>query len=211
MAATSTLRKKRQEPGAEMGQGKTRPGRGTEPRPAPIKRRRRPKGWSPMSDWMLVRTKTGRENWARINCENQAMETWLPRVSLPGHGKLQPVFPGYLFVRPGDQWPRLRSTYGVLEIVSNAGQPLYVPKDVMRALRKNEDGEGLFRLPDRKDPVTGDVVEIQIGPWKKHFGVYDGMSASGRSRVLLQFMGQDVVLEFSRRHSIAVRDDVKLV
>lgn len=201
-----------QKRGARPGEGQGRPEEGTRPQTAPIKRRRRPRGWSPLSDWMLVRTKTGRENWARINCENQAMETWLPRTSQIGKGKLVPVFPGYLFVRPGDRWPKLRSTYGVLDIVSNGGVPLYVPKAVMRALRKNVDEDGLFRLPkDTRDPEKGDVVEIQIGPWKNHFGVYDGMSASGRNRVLLEFMGQDIVLEFSRKRSIKTRDDVKLI
>jgi len=211
MARKSQSPERGKERPAAAGRGKGRPGDGTRPQTAPIKRRRRPKGWSPLSDWMLVRTKTGRENWAAVNCQNQAMETWLPRTSQPGKGKLVPVFPGYLFVRPGDRWPKLRSTYGVLEIVSNAGQPLYVPKAIMRALRKNEDGDGLFRLPKETDPVKGGVVEIQIGPWKNHFGVYDGMSASGRNRVLLSFMGQDVVLEFSRKHSIKARDDVTLI
>src|SRR6202012_2357550 len=104
MAAKSKLPRTAQKRGSKTGRGKRRPETGTEPRPTPIKRRYRPPGWSPLSDWMLVRTKTGRENWAAVNCRNQAMETWLPRTSQPGKGKLQPVFPGYLFVRPGDQW-----------------------------------------------------------------------------------------------------------
>ena len=152
-----------------------------------------------------------RENYARLNCEKQGMETWLPRMEVLGKGKLQPVFPGYLFVRPGDKWARLRSTYGVVDIVSSNGEPTFVPKAVLKALRKFETRDGLFVFPDERDPQPGDVVEIKIGAWKSHFGVYNGTTAQGRLKVLLEFMSQPIVLEFSRRSSLRVRDDVRLV
>jgi transcription antitermination factor NusG len=190
----------------DVGRGKDASGRGNAASRAPLKRRRRPKGWSPMSDWVLVRTKTGRENWARLNCEKQAMETWYPRCAMPGKGKLQPVFPGYIFVKPGDKWRSLRSTYGVLEIVMQGDAPQFVPRAVMQALKKQEDADGVWRLPTHKDPEQGDLVEIKIGAWKNHLGVYDGLSPSGRSRVLLEFLSQEIVLEFSRRDSIEVRE-----
>jgi transcription antitermination factor NusG len=176
------------------------------------RKRYRPKGWTPLSDWVLVRTKVNRENYARLNCEKQGMETWLPRThGGPGRGKLVPVFPGYLFVRPGDRWARLRGTYGVVDVVGVAGEPTFVPKAVLKALRKFESPDGVYVFPDERQPKPGEVVEIQIGPWKSHFGVYNGTTAQGRLKVLLEFMSQPIVLEFSRQRSIRVRDDVKLI
>lgn len=164
--------------------------------------RRRPPGWSALSDWVLVRTKLGRENWARINCENQAMETYLPRCQLPGNGKLQAVFPGYLFVRPGDRWKKLSNTFGVIDIVSIDGRPQFVPKAVMKWLRGREDEEGIFTLPRQRSPEQGETVEIKIGAWKNTLGVYDGLSPEGRSRVLVEFMGKMISLEFDKAHHI---------
>jgi hypothetical protein len=51
-----------------------------------LPRKRRPKGWSPLSDWCLVRTKGRQENWAAQNCRQQDMETFLPRYMEPGSG-----------------------------------------------------------------------------------------------------------------------------
>lgn len=198
--------------GSKAGGDLTTPGTKKRATDRPKRRKRyRPRGWTPLSDWVLVRTKSNRENYARLNCEKQGMETWLPRMEVLGRGKLQPVFPGYLFVRPGTQWARLRGTYGVIDVVGVGGEPTYVPKAVMRALRKFETKDGLYRFPDERDPKPGDVVEIQIGAWKSHFGVYKGTTALGRLQVLLHFMNQPVVLEFSRQRSVKVRDDVRLV
>jgi transcription antitermination factor NusG len=170
--------------------------------------RKRPPGWSAMSDWVLVRTKLGRENWARVNCENQAMETYLPRCQLPGNGKLQAVFPGYLFVRPGDRWKKLTNTLGVINIVTVEGRPQYVPRATMQWLKGQQDDEGIFVLPRQRPPEIGEHVEIKHGPWKNTLAIYDGLSPEGRSRVLIEFMGKIVRLEFQWAHHIELLADL---
>lgn len=169
--------------------------------------RKRPPGWSALSDWVLVITKRGRENWAEINCRQQAMETYCPRCLQPGKGKLTAVFPGYLFVRPGNALPSLRSTKGVLSIVMRGDHPDWVPKNVLKELRKMEDEEGIFVLPKQRPPELGEHVEIQIGAWKNHIAVYDGQSPEGRHRALLEFMGREIALEFKRVASLQVVKD----
>lgn len=169
----------------------------------------RPPGWTALSDWVLVRTKLGRERWAEKNCQQQAMETYLPRCQVPGRGTPQAVFPGYLFVKPGDRWKQLSNTYGVIDIITIDGRPQYVPKDVMKWLRKQHDADGLFVLPRHRKPERGEPVEIQLGAWKSHIGVYDGLSPSGRTMVLLEFMGRSVHLYFNRVSSVRVVNEIK--
>lgn len=169
-----------------------------------LPRKRRPKGWSPLSDWVVVRTKTRQENWAAQNCRQQDMETFLPRHMEPGSGVPKALFPGYLFVRPGDRWQKLRSTYGVLDVLTRGDRPEYVPKAVMRALRNNADKDGIVTLPKQRKPELGESVEIQIGAWKGFAGLYDGLDPEGRIRVLLSMFGRDVVLTFKRYSSVQV-------
>jgi transcription antitermination factor NusG len=172
-----------------------------------IKRRQRPKGWTPLSDWVIVRTKTGQENWASANCRQQEMETWLPRYHIPNRGKPAPLFPGYIFVRPNDQWRALRNTYGVIDIVMRGdGAPEYVPKVVMKELRKRADKDGIVTLPHQRTPKKGERVQIKVGAFQECFGLYDGLTPDGRIRVLMEFMSQVVTLEFRRVTSIAVID-----
>ena len=156
------------------------------------------------SPYVLVRTKTGQENWARVNCEQQAMETYCPRFQAPGKGKLQPVFPGYLFVIPGDRWRQLRNTYGVLDIVMRDGRPEYVPKDVIKALKRMEGKDGIVTLPEQRTPAVGELVEIKTGAWTGTRGVYIGRNARGRMEIEIEFLTKRIVLEFSRATSIEV-------
>lgn len=169
-----------------------------------LKRRVRPKGWSPLSDWCLVRTKTGQENWAALNCKQQAIETFLPRYMVPGSARPAALFPGYMFVRPLDKWRKLSNTYGVIDVLTRNGAPEFVPKAVMKALRANVDKDGVVTLPRQRKPEKGEAVEIQIGAWKGFTGLYDGLSPEGRIRVLLSFMGREVVLTYRRQTSVQV-------
>lgn len=171
-----------------------------------LKRRRRPRGWSPLSDWVLVRTKTRCENLASINCREQDMETWCPRYVEPGKGVPVALFPGYLFVRPHDRYRALRNTRGVIDVVMMGGEPDYVPKAVMNELRKRADSDGIVTLPRQRKPRKGERVQIKVGAWQDCIGLYDGLDAKGRIKVLFEFMGRKVTLQFNRAASIEVVD-----
>jgi transcription antitermination factor NusG len=122
----------------------------------------------------------------------------------PGSGVPRALFPGYLFVRPQGLWKKLRNTYGVIDIVMMGGEPDYVPKAIMKALRSNVDKDGIVTLPRQRKPEKGEAVEIKIGAWQGFTGLYDGLNDQGRIRVLLSFMGRQVALEFKRFQSIQV-------
>jgi transcription antitermination factor NusG len=122
----------------------------------------------------------------------------------PGSGVPKALFPGYLFVRPGHRFNKLRSTYGVIDVITRGDKPEYVPKAVMKALRSNADKDGLVTLPRQRKPEKGEAVEIQIGAWKGFTGLYDGLDGTGRNRVLLSMFGREVVLTYNRLASIQV-------
>jgi transcription antitermination factor NusG len=124
----------------------------------------------------------------------------------PGKGTPVALFPGHLFVRPGDKWKKLRNTYGVIDIIMMGGEPDRVPKKVMKELRSWADGEGIVTLPKQRKPLKGERVQIKVGAWQQFVGLYDGLSPEKRIRVLLNFMGKDTVLEFSRWASIELAD-----
>lgn len=171
-----------------------------------LKRKARPRGWSPLSDWVLVRTKTRSENYASNECRQQDMETWLPRYYEPGKGVPTALFPGYLFVRPGNKWRSLRNTYGVIDIVMMGDRPDYVPRKVLKDLRSRADGDGIVTLPTQRKPKKGERVQIKVGAWQECFGLYDGLSPDKRIQVLVDFMGRTVRLEFARDTSIVVAE-----
>lgn len=125
----------------------------------------------------------------------------------PGSGVPRALFPGYLFVRPGDQFNKLRNTYGVIDILTRGEKPDYVPKAVMKALRSNVDKDGLVTLPRQRKPEVGEAVEIKVGAWQGFTGLYDGLDGAGRNRVLLKLFGRDVVLTYNRLGSIEVVEE----
>lgn len=171
-----------------------------------IPRRIRPRDWTPLSDWVLVRTKSRCENWAAQNCKQQDIETWNPRCYEPGNGKPIALFPGYLFARPGDKLHKLRNTFGVIDVLMMGGEPDYVPKAIMKALRANADAEGIVTLPGQRKPKMNERVQIKIGAWKGFEGLYDGLDREGRIKVLMEFMGKPVKLTFRRYSSVEVID-----
>lgn len=174
-------------------------------RPA-IKRKRRPKGWSPLSDWVVVRTKSRQENLVAMNCREQDIETWCPRIMTPLSGKPAALFPGYMFARPDGKYRKLSNTRGVLGLIMRGDGPEFVPKAAMKALRANADKDGIVTLPRQRKPEKGERVEIKIGAWKGFEGLYDGLDPEGRNRVLLNMFGKEVVLTFKRATSIEVTE-----
>lgn len=115
-----------------------------------------------------------------------------------------PLFPGYLFAKPGHKISKLRNTYGVIDIVMMGGKPDYVPTAIMKALRMNADEEGIVTLPAQRKPEKGERVQIKIGAWKGFEGLYDGLNPEGRIRILLEFMGKPVELLFRKQTSVEV-------
>jgi hypothetical protein len=96
--------------------------------------------------WLLLYTKPRAEGWAEINLRKQGFHTLLPRVRQPGG--FAPLFPRYLFVgfTPDIDTRSLRSTRGVLYIVTCGDHPARVPPEVVLGVSERMDAHGVVQL-----------------------------------------------------------------
>ena len=147
--------------------------------------------------WYALRSKPRKEDIVWRQVTQSGFETFYPRIRVnpvnPRSRKVQPYFPGYLFVLADldqvgvstFQW--MPHTLG---LVSFGGEPAYVPENLIIALRKRVEeiaaaGGELF---DGLQP--GDPVLINSGPFSGYEAIFDArLPGSERVRVLLEFLG----------------------
>lgn len=184
-------------------------------RPATPKPKKRHRPGKPGPHWLLVRTKSGQENYARLNAERQGYEVFLPRWQPRGVGRLSAWFPGYMFVRiDGMPWAPLRSTYGVMDIV-----PGRVPLAALKALRAVQNEEGVIRTPEQAeaDDVNrrtrtqlspGDQVVGTRGAFKGIAAVYKDVHPDRRIDIILTMMGHPVTVTVDRSDVASVKKPV---
>ena len=149
-----------------------------------------------MNSWVVVRYLPQRLRLMMDNVQRQGAECYVPRAMIrnPRTHRLlvQPLFPGYAFVRLfGEQWAFLRGTFGILDVVMGAGgvneQPARVADAEIARLQAREGPDGLVRLESREfEP--GEHVHVDRGTVTLD-AVVDGMSGQDRVFVLLQILG----------------------
>jgi transcriptional antiterminator RfaH len=147
--------------------------------------------------WYALRSKPRKEDVVWRQALSQGFEAYYPRLRVhpvnPRSRKLQPYFPGYLFVQADleavgvsvFQW--MPHTLG---LVSFGGEPAIVPENLIPAIRQRVDeinaagGETLDGLK------VGDWVQISDGPFKGYEAIFDArLPGTVRVRVLLEFLG----------------------
>ena len=90
--------------------------------------------------WYAVQTKPRQEGTAALNLQRQHFHTYLPKIRLrkrrrqQWHKVVEPLFPGYLFIKvaPGEQSTApVRSTLGVVGLVRFGSQLQSVPPQII--------------------------------------------------------------------------------
>lgn len=152
-------------------------------------------------DWWLVHTKPRQEEKALANLEAQGFECYLPlmpvevlqRSGLKVHD--QPLFPRYLFARPGkngagENWGVIRSTQGVNRLVSFGTQPAKVNAQLVLAIQEGnaQRTQALAKFNH------GETLHITQGPFAGLEAIYDLKVAEDRVMVLINIMSQRVKL-----------------
>lgn len=149
-------------------------------------------------------TKPRMEGKAKEHLVRQGFEVYLPlwfdlkRRQGAWQKAQAPMFPRYMFIRPGyaDQsLAPIRSTWGVSQLVRFGMEPAWAGADLIHEIRqlersRNRQGQGL--TPFKK----GDQVQILGGPFK---GISAEVFSCDQQRVilLLQVLGKTQQLEFS--------------
>lgn len=154
-----------------------------------------------MSYWAIVQTEPQREHLARMGLMRLGFMTYMPRIKI--RQRIAPLFPTYLFCSIDQRWYPVLWTQGVRQILMSDTQPAKLPDSVIVELKRRTDPDGLVRLPKQQvsGKQVGKSVRVTKGPFAGSLGIYQGMSAHERERVLLDVLGRKVTVELPSRDS----------
>ena len=145
------------------------------------------------SKWYLLQCKPRQEARAEENLRNQAFTCYSPThpVEKIRHGKrvsvAEPLFPGYLFIQLceyTESWHPIRSTRGVLRLVTFANQAVPVASQIIEniqaRLKTACNGKPLF--------TPGDLVKFTEGPFRDIEAIFNSIDGEERAVILLTLM-----------------------
>ncbi|GAA3898569.1 transcription/translation regulatory transformer protein RfaH [Halomonas cibimaris] len=155
--------------------------------------------------WYVVQCKAGESFRAAEQLANQHFQVFHPVLERKRRrqGKLtwvcEPLFPFYLFIQLdtiNSNWRPIRSTRGVLRIVSFGHVPAAVPDALVASLQ---------RCPHRREGAhtrfsAGDCVRIADGPFKGISAVFQYAKGTERAVVLLNMLQQPRPVEMPSDH-----------
>lgn len=162
--------------------------------------------------WYVIQCKGGESFRASEHLDNQGYEVFHPvlEVQKRRRGKLtwvaEPLFPHYLFIRldrMASNWRPIRSTRGVLRLVSFGQEPVFVQDALVETLRDRVSTDG-NRERANVYYRQGDLVEITDGPFRALQAVFETQKGEERAIVLLNLLQQtqrlEVPIETLRKH-----------
>lgn len=152
--------------------------------------------------WYVVYSKPRKEETARFHLVHKGLETFFPRLLLPGRSlkcqRIVPLFPNYLFVRlcTPEEYNYVRWSPGVRCVVNFNGTPTPIDDMVVSFLKKRANPEGIMEAC--VNLVIGQEVRITEGPFEGLIGIIQNPpDAKGRVRILLELLGRQVKAEVS--------------
>ncbi len=158
----------------------------------------------PALTWYAVYTQPNAEIKAAEHLARQGYAAYLPRYRRHvRHARaqalvLRPLFPRYLFVgldRLAQRWRPIRSTVGVVGLVSSADEPVPVAAEIVDALRRRES-EGAFDLISPAQHLrAGDAIRVTRGAFADLVGRFLGAADDERVFILLDLLGRSVRAE----------------
>ena len=146
-----------------------------------------------MSYWAVAQTESQREHAVRLLLMRAKFDTYAPRIKV--RGRVQLLFPAYVFVRIIDRFYPVMWTAHVVRLLMAGDRPASLDDEVIMAIRKQERA-GFVRLPTpTKMLKKGQNVRITKGSFLDHVGLYDGMGSKDRAHVLLELLGRKVSID----------------
>jgi transcriptional antiterminator RfaH len=131
--------------------------------------------------WYALQHKPAQGDRAVAHLQNQEIACFYPKVSVEKikagkrTKKLEPLFHGYLFVnleQTDPMWAKLRSTRGIIRVVSFANKPAPIPDGIIQQIK-----DGLDKVVVQGGIKPGQSVELDDGPFNgisAIFQAYDG-------------------------------------
>lgn len=159
--------------------------------------------------WYAVRTKPRQEDTALQNLTRQGYTAYLPRICLKKRRRnrwcevVEPLFPGYLFLRVDlqtDNVSPVRSTLGVAGMVRFGTHYQPLPDSVIEYFRQKDAAADSTEM--RSSPFRpGDRVRILSGPFAGLEAVYQMSRSEERALLLMHILG-------STQHIAVPFDDI---
>lgn len=142
--------------------------------------------------WYVLQHKPAQGDRALSHLQNQDVACFYPKVSVERIRagkrtvKLEPLFPGYLFVHlePTDpMWSKLRSTRGVLRVVGFRNKPAALSDDVVEQIKQS-----LNTVEEQGGIKPGQVVRLSEGAFDGVDAIFQAYDGEERAIVLINFM-----------------------
>jgi len=158
------------------------------------------------AQWYLIQCKGGESFRAAEQLENQGYQVFHPvlQVQRKRRGKLvwltEPLFPYYLFIeldQVASNWRPIRSTRGVLKLVTFGDQPAAVPSPIVETLREHSVEDD-----DSKEVYfhAGDAVEVTEGAFKGQLAQLTALKGQDRALLLLTLLNRPQQVEVPIAH-----------
>jgi transcription antitermination factor NusG len=141
-------------------------------------------------EFFVVQTNPQRE--AFVAERLTPLDPYLPQIKT-GKGRIAPLFPGYLFVPAIAHWSPIKNCIGVRTLLMTGENPARISGSVVSHWKARERG-GFVQLPPPPRFQKGARLTITKGTLRYKTGVYIGMSGKDREKVLIEMLGQQVLL-----------------
>jgi transcriptional antiterminator RfaH len=142
--------------------------------------------------WYALQHKPAQGDRALTHLQNQDIACFYPKITVEKikagkrTKKLEPLFPGYLFVnleQTDPMWAKLRSTRGVLRIVGFANKPAPIGDDVIQHIKASLDS-----VAEQGGIKPGQAVQLNEGPFEGINAIFQAYDGEARAIVLISFM-----------------------
>ena len=149
--------------------------------------------------WYVARTKPRQEAVALANLLRQGFQCYLPRLKVLRRirrqqvVRLEPMFPQYLFFRPGRDEQSIapvRSTLGVLGVVRFCVEPAQLAGERLDAIVTLESKQNRASIEELSAIIPGSRVMVMEGPLAGLEGLVSAVSAK-RVEVLMHLLGTE--------------------
>lgn len=151
--------------------------------------------------WYVVQCRANQNGRAVDNLANQGFHCYNPQLQVEQlragkrTSKREALFPGYVFVRLGDQTQgrhKIRSTRGVQKLVAFGGYPAPISGGVIAALQQAENTHA-----EQPAIRQGDKLRISDGPFANLEATFVRFDGQERVIVLLNILQQQQQLQLS--------------
>ncbi|HEX4918363.1 MAG TPA: transcriptional activator RfaH [Limnobacter sp.] len=158
-----------------------------------------------MAQWYVMYTKPRLEAVAEDNLLRQHYRVFFPKALVRKRKAVQgivevvePLFPRYLFVwleQGVDDFSKLRSTKGCVDLVKFGGKPTPVPGGLVDLIAEQAGDAGVVDLIAAQQLDVGTMVRVADGPFEGLVGTIAKQKSTDRVLVLLNVLGAERTVE----------------